>query len=335
MTRLWTGLRADRIAFAAGLVLAAIVLACFAGAPLAAWGLGHGPNQYFAYGATFGSNSQLDPVGPFTWVADQPSAYPIPTAHTPRTLFILGGDGPLGRDELLRLLYGGRSSLEIAIGATLVALLIGTLVGTAGGYFGGAADAIGSTATDFVAAFPLLLLVTAIGWTISARLNDIRLTVFPQGVVALILMIGSFTWPYPARIVRTQVLALREREFVEAAHMLGAGGWRTIRTHLLPHLWPTLIVYSSLILAANVVLEAALSALNLGLQSDAPDWGTMLSQNWGTLIFNAANGGVNATQGTVWTQALPAAAVLLTIVALALLGDGLRKALDPRGGTVR
>lgn len=328
---LWRKLRADRVAFGAGVFLVAIVLACFAGAPLAAWGLGHGPSQYFAYGANFGSNSQLDPVPPWTWVPDQQYVYPTPTARSSRTLFILGGDGPLGRDEFLRLLYGGRSTLEIAFGATALALLIGAVIGTAAGFFGGVTDAAASTATDFVAAFPLLLLVTAIGWTISARLNNVTLGVFPKGVFGLIVIIGAFTWPYPARIMRTQVLSLREREFIEAARMVGAGGWRTIRTHILPHLTSTVIVYSSLILAGNIVLEAALSALGLGLQSDAADWGSMLSQNWGTLLFNAANGSVNTTQGTVWTQAFPAAAILITILSLSLLGEGLRRAADPQG----
>jgi peptide/nickel transport system permease protein len=325
----WRRLRRDRTAFGSAVALAAIVAACFIGAPLAHLALGHGPSQYFAYGATYGSNSQLDPVPPLTWVPNQQSPDPLPTAATPRTLLLFGGDGPLGRDEFLRLLYGGRTTLEIAVGASLLAIGLGTLIGVAGGFFGGPTDAVTSTATLFVAAFPLLLLVTALGWTISTRLNNVTLGLFERGVVGLIVMIGAFTWPLPARVVRAQVLQLREREFVEASEMIGAGGWRIIRTQLLPHLTDTLIVYGSLILATNVVLEAALSALNLGLQLDTPDWGAMLTQNWGTVIFNAGNGAVNTTQGTIWTQAFPAGALLLTIVALSLFGEGLRKALNP------
>jgi peptide/nickel transport system permease protein len=325
----WRRLRRDRTAVVSGLVLLLIVFACFLGAPLAHRLLGHGPSQYFAYGARYGSNSQLDPVGPLTWVPDQLSPYPAPTAKTRRTLFLFGGDGPLGRDEFVRLLYGGRTTLEIAIGATLLALVLGGLIGVIGGFYGGPADSVASAATQFVAAFPLLLFVTALGWTVSARLNNVTLGLFARGVVGLVVMIGAFTWPLPARVVRAQVLQLREREFVDASQMIGASGLRIIRTQLLPHLTDTLIVYGSLILATNVVLEAALSALNVGLQLDTPDWGTMLTQNWGTVIFNAANGAVNTTQATIWTQAFPAGALLLTIVTLSLLGEGLRKALNP------
>lgn len=325
----WRRLRADRTAFVSALVLGLVVVACFVGSPIAHLALGHGPSRYFAYGARFGSNSQLDPVPPLTWVPKQLSVYPTPTAKTPRTLFLFGGDGPLGRDEFVRLLYGGRTTLEIAIGATLLAIGLGTLIGVVGGFYGGPTDAVASGATQFVAAFPLLLLVTALGWTVSTRLNNVTLGLFARGVVGLVVMIGAFTWPLPARVVRAQMLQLREREFVEASQMIGASGRRIIRTQLLAHLTDTLIVYGSLILATNVVLEAALSALNLGLQLDTPDWGAMLTQNWGNVIFNAGNGAVNSSQGTVWTQAFPATALLLTIVTLSLFGEGLRKALNP------
>jgi peptide/nickel transport system permease protein len=319
-------LRADRVAMAAGIVLALIVLACFAGAPVAAWGLGHGPDEYFLNATHYPHGSfALQPVGPWTWVQTQGAG----GAGKPgKTLFLLGADGPLGHDEFLRLLYGGRTTLEIAFGATLLALLIGTAVGTVAGFFGGLTDLLASRTSEFVAAFPLLLLVTAIGWTIGARLNGVTLGVFPRGVVALVVIIGAFTWPYPARIVRLQVVSLREREFIDAATMIGSSGWRTIRVHVLPHLVGLLVVYASLILAGNVVLEAALGSLNLGLQSDVADWGNMLSQNWGTLIFSSYYGG--PSDATVWTQAFPAGAILVTIVALALFGEALRQAADPQ-----
>lgn len=264
---------------------------------------------------------------------DQSSPYPPPTAHTPRTLFVLGGDGPLGRDELLQLLYGGQTTLEIAGGATALALAIALLVGTVGGFYGGVADALGLRATEFVAAFPLLLFVIALGWTVAARLNGVTFGVLQPGVVSLLVVIGAFTWPYPARIFRSQMLALREREFVEAARMIGAGGPRIIRTHLLPHLAGTIAVYASLVFAANVVLEAALSMLNLGLQQYTPDWGSMLSQNYGTLLFRTQRTGQGLdipTQQSVWTQVIPATALLLTVVAFAVLGESIRRAADRR-----
>lgn len=329
----WARLRADRVALAAGVFLVVLLLACFPGAKLAAWAVGHGPDEYFpqathyVYSSNSLGNGVLAPVGPWSWVSTQGAGG---TGKAGKVFFPLGADGPLGHDELLRLLYGGRTTLEIAFGATLLALLLGTLLGTVAGFFGGFTDLLASRATEFVAAFPLLLLVTAIGWTIGARLNGIQLAIFPRGVVALVVIIGAFTWPYPARIVRAQVLSLREQEFIDAARVMGAGPWRTIRTHLLPHLVGPLIVYASLILAGNVVLEAALSSLNLGLQPDVSDWGNMLSQNWGTLIFNAGNGAVSTSEATVWTQVFPAAAILLTIVALSIFGEALRQAADPQ-----
>ena len=327
----WRALSRDRLAVTAGVFLILLFAACFIGGPVAHRLLGHGPLQYFAYGA----NSRQKPVGPWTWVPNQASPFPTPTAHTPRTLFVLGGDGPLGHDELLQLLYGGQTTLEIAGGATLLALAIALVVGTVSGFYGGAADALASRATDLVAAFPLLLFVIALGWTVAARLNSVTLGFLQPGVVSLIVVIGMFTWPYPARIIRSRVLALREQEFVEAAQMIGARGTRIIRTHLLPHLSGTIAVYASLIIAANVVLEAALSMLNLGLQQDTPDWGSMLSQNYGTLLFrtqrtDVAQGLNIPTQQSVWTQAIPAVALLLTVVAFAVLGEGIRRATERR-----
>lgn len=325
----WRRLRGDRLALAAAAFLLLLVLLTFVGAPLIARALGHGPNEYFPQATNYvtsGSFSTLQPVGPWTWVQTQGAGG---TAKAGTTLFVLGADGPLGHDELLQLLYGGRTTLEIAFGATLLALFIGVVLGTAAGFFGGHTDLFASRLSELVAAFPLLLLVTAIGWTIGARINNVTLGVFPHGVVGLVVIIGAFTWPYPARIVRSQVVELREREFIDAARIMGSGQWRTIRVHVLPYLAAPLLVYGSLIFAANVVLEAALSALNLGLQLDVPDWGAMLSQNWGTLIFNAANGGAATIQATAWTQAFPAAAILLTIVALGLVAECVRQAINP------
>lgn len=325
----WQRLRRDPVGMAAAGFIVLLVLACFVGAPVAHRLLGHGPLQYFAYG----TNDRQRPVGPWTYVPNQASSYPLPTAHTKKTLFVLGADGPLGRDELLELLYGGQTTLEIAGGATLLALLIGFVVGTVGGFYRGTVDAVFSRATDLVAAFPLLLFVLAIGWTIGARINEVTLGFLQPGVLSLIVMIGVFTWPYPARIVRSRVLALREQEFVEAARMVGARGGRIIRTHLTPHLGGVMVVYASLILAANVVLEAALCMLNVGLQPDTPDWGAMLSQNYGTLLFQLQRTGQGLTVPTeqsVWTQVFPAAALFLTIVAFAILGESLRRSLDAR-----
>lgn len=327
----WRRLRRDRLAIGAAGFLVALVLCAFVGAPVAHRLLGHGPLQYFAYG----THLEQKPVGPWTWVPNQASPDPLPTKTTPRTLFVLGADGPLGRDELLQLLYGAQTTLEIGFGATLIAVVLALVFGAIGGFYGGLVDGLFARLTDFVAAFPFLLLVIALGWTIGARLNAVTLGFLQDGVLSLAVIIGMFTWPYPARIIRSQVLSLREREFVEAARMVGARGTRIIRTHLLAHLGGTIAAYGSLIFAANIVLEAALSALNVGLQQDVPDWGSMLSQNYGSLLFQSGPSsgiGVNAipVQESAWTQAIPAVALLLTVAAFALLGEGIRRALDTR-----
>ncbi len=320
----WLRLRRDRVPFVAGCVLVAIVLACFVAEPLLAWALGHGPNDIFPYGV---SPYTLKPVGPWTHVPDV--RFGGLPAHAPTTLFVLGSDSSLGRDELLRLLAGGQVSLEIAVGAAALAVTIGAALGAIAGYFGGAVDAAVSRLTELVMAFPLLLFVIAVGQTLADRFDFLTLHgVFRPGVLSLAVVIGLFTWFYPARIVRAEVLTLRNREFVEAARMTGAREVRIVRTHVLPHLIAPLAVWGTLIVASNIVLEAAISFLNLGIRLPTASWGNMLSQNWGTLIaFNPT--AVPGVQKTDWTIFWPTAAVFLTVLSLALLGEGLRRAIDP------
>jgi peptide/nickel transport system permease protein len=320
----WLRFRRDRAAVVALAVLAAIVFSCFAGESIASHFLGHGADDPFPYGA----DDQLTPVGPFSWVPDVPSTYPPPTAHTPHTLFVLGADGPVGRDELLRLLSGGQLSLEIAFEATLVAALIGITLGILSGYFGGWADTVVSAATEFAMAFPLLLLVIAVGQTIADRFDFITVGgLFEPGVLSLGVVIGLFMWFHPARIVRSLVFSLREREFVEAARMTGASNRRILVRHVLPHIAGPVLVWSTMVAASVIVLEAALSFLNFGIRLPAASWGSLLSANWGTLLSFSNQ---PPTSTTAWTMALPAACVFLTVLSLTLVGDGLRYALDSR-----
>jgi peptide/nickel transport system permease protein len=324
----WARLRRDRVAIGAGVVLTLIVLACFALEPLLAWISGHGPDDIFPY-ATEQTVAGPKAVGPWSWVPDTNVALVNP-ATASKTLFLLGADGPLGRDELLRLLAGGRVSLEVAFGAALIAVAVGAVLGALAGWFGGVVDAGISRLTELVMAFPLLLLLIAMGQTIADRLDVIAWgSAFEPGVLSLALVIGAFSWFYPARIVRAEVLALRSREFVEAARVSGAGELRILRTHVLPHLAAPLAVWGTLIVAANVILEAAISFLNLGIRLPTASWGNMLSQNWGTLLGYGQT--LAGSQRTLWTQAFPTAAVFVTVLALALLGEGVRRALDPEG----
>lgn len=318
----WSRLWRDRAALAAAGSLSFVLLACFIAEPILQWLLGHGPNDLFPYAV---KPYSLKPVGPWTWVPELHSSGDA--EHTPKTLFILGSDSSLGRDELLRLLAGGQVSLEIAAGAAAIALLVGAPLGALSGYFGGLLDAVVSRLTELTMAFPLLLLVIALGQTIAERLQSITvLGLLRPGVLSLAVVIGAFTWFYPARVVRAQTKLLRNREFVEAARVSGAGELRIVRTHLLPHLAPSLLIWATLAVPSNVILEAALSFLNFGVRLPTASWGNMLSQNWGTLL--AFNQGIPGIERSHWTLFWPTAALFVTVLALALLGDGMRRAID-------
>jgi peptide/nickel transport system permease protein len=324
-TLLWARFCRERLAIAALAGLAVIVVGCFLGEPLIASLLGHGPDTFFPKAVDL----NLKPVGPWSHVANQPLDQP---ARHGTTFFLLGGDGPLGRDEFLRILAGGRLSLEIAFIATTIALAIGMVLGALAGWFGGFVDALVGRLTEVVMAFPILLLVIAIGQTIAARLEGITLHgLFAPGVVGLATMIGLFSWFYPARVVRALTFSLREHEFVEAARMTGAGEFRILRKHVLPHLAGPMIVWGTLVAASVIVLEAALSILNFGVKLGTASWGSLLSDSWGTLlVFNPASGSPQTVKSN-WVLLWPSLALFLTVLCLALVGDGLRNALDPRG----
>jgi peptide/nickel transport system permease protein len=305
----WIRFRRDRVAVVSGVFIIALFVVAIIGEPLAVWLLGHGPNEQFIGGV---DPATLLPVGPWTHV---PTADGV---HT--TLFILGGSDSLGRDEFLRLLYGARVSLEVAILATFFGVSIGVILGACAGYFGGWTDTLVSRATDIVMAFPLLLFAIALAETIGQRLNSITLGIFDPGVVTLVLVISAFSWYYPARIIRGLVLSLREKEFIEAAHMVGAGDWRIIRSHLMPHMVAPVIVYSTLIIAQNVLFEAGLSYLGLGIPLPTASWGNLLSQ------------ATDYYTNQPWLMVWPGLAMLVTVLSFNLLGDGLRDAFDPRSG---
>jgi peptide/nickel transport system permease protein len=317
----WEGVflrfRRDRFAIAGGLYILFVIFAGFVGAPIAAHILGHGPNDQFA-GAL--DPRTVLPVGPWAHVSTQP--YIGAAGHFSNTLFVLGGDGQLGRDEFLRLLYGAQTSLEVAIGATVLSMVVGVIMGAMAGYYGGVTDTIVSRLTEIVMAFPILLFIIALASTAGDRLNSITLGgLFGPGVVTLVLVLGFFGWYYPARIVRAQVLSLREKEFIEAARMVGANDWRIIRSHLLPHLVAPIIVLSTITVAQFILAEAGLSFLGIGIQDPTPSWGKLLSV------------GPDYYLTQPWLMVWPGLAVLLATLAFNLLGDGLRDAFDPRGRT--
>jgi len=307
--QVWIRLKRDKVAIGGGIFVILLVLTAFIGAPLAAAILGHGPNDLYF---TAVDSSTLLPVGPMTRVDDV-----LHPGHT--TLFILGADGTLGRDEFLRLLYGAQVSLEVAVLATFGAMSIGILLGSLAGYFRGSIDTIISRVTEVTMAFPFLLFIIAIASTAGPRLDDITFGgLFGKGVFTLVLIFSVFGWFYPARIIRAVVLSLREKEFVEAARMVGASDWKIIRSHILPHLVAPIIVYSTLAVAGYVLLEAGLSFLGLGIKLPTPSWGNLLS------------GAPDFYTSQPWLMVWPGLAVLATTLAFNLLGDGLRDAFDPR-----
>jgi peptide/nickel transport system permease protein len=330
----WRRLRRDRAALVSGGFLIALFLAVIPGAPLLGKAVGHGPNDLFPYAV----DSSLKPRGPWSWVPDTSAVPNIdentfeqspPPAGTGKTLLVLGADSSLGRDEAQRLLYGGRVSLMVAVGAALLALLIGTTLGTVAAFFGGWTDSVISRFTDLVMAFPVLLLAIVLGSTFSKKLDDVTFGgALNQGVVSLILLIGLFTWFYPARIVRTLIMSLRAREFVEAAEMVGASDAKIMRTHLFPHVLPALAVWATLAVATNIMLEAGITFLGVGIKLPTSSWGTMLAATWGTVLSPLP---YNPTTFSPWLTILPSAAIFLTVLALTLLGEGLREAFDPRG----
>jgi peptide/nickel transport system permease protein len=330
----WRRLRRDRAALVSAGFIVLLVLAVLPGAPLLGKLVGHGPNDLFPYAV----DVALRPVGPWSHVPDTsfvPEINPKtfkqqpPRAGTPKTLFVLGADGPLGRDEAQRLLYGGRVSLTVAVGATLLALLIGTTLGTLAAFFGGWVDSVVSRFTDLVMAFPVLLLAIVLGSTVSAKIGEVTLGgALNQGVLSLILLIGLFTWFYPARIVRSLILSLREREFVEAAEMVGAGDAKIMRTHLFPHVIPAIAVWATLAIATNIMLEAGLTFLGVGIKLPTTSWGSMLAATWGTVLSPLP---YNAATFSPWLTVIPSLAIFLTVLALTLFGEGLREAFDPRG----
>ncbi len=327
----WRRFKTDRVAVASGIFLAVVLLACFGGEPLAERLLGHGPNDIFPMAADIDQN--LLPAGPWSHVPNTHGVITV-TPETPRTLFILGADGTLGHDVFLRLLAGGRTTLELALGASILAITLGLLIGLLSGYFGGWIDAVFQRLTELIMGFPILLFLIALGWTLSQRLNAITFggTLAP-GVLSLILVIGVFSCFYPGRLVRSQVLSLREQEFVEAARMIGGSDFRIMRKHLLPYVSGTLIVYATQLMAVTVFLEAGLSILGVGIELPDASWGNMISTNYGTLLNP---GGPHASADSQFLQLTylitlwPSLLLFLTVVSVTLFGEGIRNAVDPR-----
>ncbi len=220
--------------------------------------------------------------------------------------YYLGTDN-LGRDILSRMLYGGRITLSVGFVALGFALIIGTGLGLVAGYVGGKIDSILMRIADILFAYPALLLALVVAGTLG------------RGIDKAMLAIGIVYAPQMARIIRSSVLSIKEMEYIEAEHALGASNWRIVFKHVLPNSLAPLIVYSTLMLATAILDAAALGFLGVGAQPPSPEWGLSLSIARKYLVT-----------GAWWAATFPGIAILLSVISLNMLGDGLRDALDPR-----
>jgi ABC-type dipeptide/oligopeptide/nickel transport system permease subunit len=294
----WRRLRRDKIALAAALFLAVVVLAAiFAG--LITKAIAHPPNAQYP--------DRLDPV------------FGTPTGPTWDFLF---GVDPVGSDVFARVLYGARVSLTVAIVGTGIAMLIGTTLGIVAGYYRGIVDTIISRTVDVFLAFPLLLLALGIGSACSLG-NGCAGGLIQPGMSTVIGIIVLFSWTYFARLARGQVLSLREKEFVEAARATGAGDLTILGREILPNLITPVLVYLTLVIPLNILLEAALSFLGVGINPPQASWGQMIAE--ATPSFETA----------WWYFLFPGLALVLTVLAFNLLGEAIRDALDPHLSTAR
>jgi peptide/nickel transport system permease protein len=276
--------RAAKIAFATILVI--VILAILA--PVFAKILGHGPNQQFI---DIGENANGGPV-------------------PPSSTFWLGTDNN-GRDLFIRTLYGARISLIVGVLATGISVVLGVVLGLAAGYIGGFVDTVIARLIDVMLSIPFLILAISIAY------------ISGPSLFLVIIIVGVLSFTYLARIVRGQVISIKNREFIEAARALGARPWRIMFVDLLPNVMAQIIVYATLLIPAAIVFEASLSVLGVGVPPPTADWGAMISDAAGFFQY-----------GYWWFLLFPSVALLTTTLAFNIFGDSVRDALDPRGAGI-
>ncbi|SDH87250.1 peptide/nickel transport system permease protein [Sinosporangium album] len=292
----WARLKRDRVAMAGlGVVVFLVLVAVFA--PVIVGLLGHPPLEH--HRSMVDATTQV-PKGAFGGIS---------------TDFLFGVEPQNGRDIFSRVVYGARVSLLIAFLATLLSVVIGTVLGVIAGFMGGWVDTLISRAMDVFLAFPILVFAIALAGVVPDE--ALGLSGDALRIALLVFIIGFFNWPYIARIIRGQTLSLREREFVDAARSLGARTPYIVFRELLPNLMAPILIYATLLIPTNILFEAALSFLGVGVRPPTPTWGGMLADavRYYTIPHFAI---------------FPGLAIFLTVLAFNLFGDGLRDALDPR-----
>jgi peptide/nickel transport system permease protein len=293
-------LRRDRAAMVAFAVVVAIALVAIFAPAIAAW-TGHGPNTEYP-----------PPIGQTV------DGLPKP----PTSQFLFGTDD-LGRDVLVRVAYGAQISLLVGVLATLLTVGIGAIVGLAAGYFGRLVDTVLARVIDVMLSIPFLLFAISLASVISVTPLHLGPFELHQGVGVVVIVIGTFSWATVARIVRGQVLAIREKEYIEAARSLGAGSWRIIAIDVLPNVLAPIIVYATLLIPLSIVTEASLSYLGVGIPPPTADWGSMIAE------------AQQYYQEAWWFLVFPCLALIITTLAFNILGDGIRDAFDPRATGTR
>jgi peptide/nickel transport system permease protein/oligopeptide transport system permease protein len=291
----WRRLRRDKVAMVGGIVIVLLILVAVVG-PL------------FVQDPTVYNSNLIDPtfsrpIGPWGGIS---MAHPF------------GVEPETGRDVLARIVDGARYSLLIGLLATLLAVVIGVVAGLVAGYFGGWVDYVIAWLMDLFLAFPLIVFAIALIGVIPG--SAFGLTGNTLRIALLVFVIGFFAWPYMGRIIRGQVLSLREREYVDAARSIGARGPYILFRELLPNLWGPILVYATLLIPTNILFEAALDYLGVGLVPPTPSWGQMLA--------SAVTNGFY--QLDPMYMIIPGLAIFITVLAFNLFGDGLRDALDAR-----
>lgn len=293
----WLRLKRDKVAMLGALVVFALILvAVFA--PLIARIGGHPPNEF--HYPQVSADTQV-PLGAAGGISRE---------------FLFGVEPVNGRDLFSRVVYGSQISLLIAFLATMLSMVIGTTLGVVAGYFGGWVDTVISRLMDIFLAFPLLLFAIALAGVVPDK--AFGLTGDWLRIAVIIFIIGFFNWPYIGRVVRGQTLSLRERDFVDAARSLGARSHYILYRELLPNLVAPILVYTTLLIPTNILFEAALSFLGVGVRPPRATWGGMLADatHW--------------YQIDPWFMLPSGLAIFVTVLAFNLFGDGLRDALDPR-----
>ncbi|MGW0759965.1 ABC transporter permease [Streptomyces sp. NPDC002814] len=294
----WERLKRDKLALTGGAVVLLLVVVALL-APVITNLLGQDPDAYH--------EELIDPL----FGTPTGSLGGISGDH------LLGVEPVNGRDIFARILYGARISLLVGFLSAVVAVILGTVLGILAGFFGGWVDSVISRVMDGLLAFPQLLFIIAL---VSVMPNEmLGLTGSSVRVFVMILVIGFFGWPYIGRVVRGQTLSLREREYVEAARSLGAGRLYILFKELLPNLVAPIVVYTTMMIPTNILTEAALSFLGVGVKPPTASWGQMLSS------------AIDYYESDPMYMVVPGVAIFITVLAFNLFGDGVRDALDPKG----